>query len=78
MRRALLLLMLAGCASPGAHAPDDFNAASKEPGCARECLAGYNTCTGGIRQTNNRLITGDVLTACQANTRQCLSTCPTR
>lgn len=72
----VMMLALVGCANPAAQAPDSFNAAGREPSCARECLAGYNTCTGGIRQTENRLIASDVLTACQANTRQCLSTCP--
>lgn len=71
-----LLVLLAGCASPMASAPDSFNASTKEPRCARECLGQYAICTSNAGSTPNRIVTGDILTACQANTRQCLATCP--
>lgn len=70
------MLALAGCANPAAQAPDTFDAAAYEPVCARQCLGQYSICTGNVGSTGNRLIAGDVLQACQSNTRQCLSTCP--
>lgn len=81
MRFLLALLsasvILAGCASDAARAPATFNAADREPVCARGCLANYSSCVAGVpAMGNNRLIAGDVLNACQSNTRQCLSTCP--
>ena len=53
-------LTLAGCASPVARAPDQFEAHKYEPACARECLGGYSTCIGGASNTGgNRLIAVD-------------------
>lgn len=78
MRFAFLFLILAGCASQAAKEPESFDAASKEPVCARQCLGGYSACMGNAGVTTNRLIASDMLNACQANTRQCLSTCPAR
>lgn len=76
--RYLFVLLLAGCASQAAREPDSFDAASREPRCARECLAANSTCLSAPRYTENRMIAGDQIRACNANTRQCLSTCPAK
>lgn len=75
--RYLILILLAGCASSQAsREADTFNAASKEPVCARSCLANYTACASTAGGSKHRSATIDVLNACQAGTRQCLSTCP--
>lgn len=74
--RYLFVLMLAGCASQAAREPDAFDAASREPKCARECLASNSACLSAPRYTDNRLIANDLIRACNATARQCLSTCP--
>lgn len=58
--------LLAGCAAPVA----DFMAHEYEPVCARECLALNSQCIQTVRPYNRD--------SCNANTRQCLSTCPKR
>lgn len=77
--RYLIVLLLAGCASPGPAQVDAFDTASKDPVCARQCLESNALCMTSIRGTsNNRLIANDIIQTCNANARQCLSTCPTR
>lgn len=76
--RYLIVLLLAGCASPGPAEVDSFNAASREPVCARKCLDANSVCMGGAGGTNNRLIANDIIQTCNANARQCLTTCPTK
>ena len=74
-RAALLATLLAGCAGPPTHGPETFDT-SREPVCTRGCLGSYSTCISGIGGAAHPRVGWDVLSACQANTQQCLSTCP--
>lgn len=78
MKSYLVVLLLAGCASQAAREPDSFNAASREPACARKCLDSNSACLTGGMASQSRLATNDIIRACNANARQCLSTCPAR
>lgn len=77
MRFAFLFLILTGCASQAAKAPETFDAASKEPVCARQCLAGYSNCIGAAVGTHPASA-NNIMVACDAAARQCLNTCPSR
>ena len=77
MRYAAMFLLLSGCALHEAQTgADRFDVASREPVCARGCLQNYGACTNGVAGTGNRFVANDMLAACNANTQQCLSTCP--
>lgn len=77
--RHALVVLLAGCASnPYPEGPATFDAGSREPLCARQCTESYSVCVSGARGTDNRVQANDILRTCQANTRQCLQTCPRR
>lgn len=76
MRYLLVLLALAGCASP--QSPASFDVAKYEPACARQCLDGYSRCISGSSNSLSRLMANQQMDACHANTQQCLSTCPAR
>ena len=80
VKRAVIFLVLFafGCASEQAQAPMTFNAAEREPVCARGCLGQYSGCASGSRAADNRMLLGDVLRACAGAARQCLSTCEVR
>ncbi len=63
MRLMLLVVLLSGCATA-----ESLHADRYEGACARECLAHNSACIAGTplaMQAN-----------CNANARQCLSTCP--
>lgn len=78
MYRCLIVLLLVGCANPNVRNPDAFDASRYEPSCARQCLGQYSTCISAVGAGDNRIIANDVMLTCQANTRQCLSTCPAK
>ena len=71
MRTVIVCALLAGCAVT----PPIFDTAGKDPACSRQCLSSYSTCISGIGQTDNRLISSDVMRSCEAITNTCLSTC---
>jgi hypothetical protein len=73
--RHAVVLLLTGCASQTAPGPSEFDL-SRDPGCTRQCLQGYNGCVGNIGASDNRIVVRDVMTTCQANTRACIATCP--
>ena len=73
MRLIPVCIMLAGCATP-----PTFDTASRDPVCARQCLTGYSACASGAGNTFNRMISADILAACQATTTACLTTCPAK
>lgn len=72
---ALMVGVLAGCASPTGGKLDDVDLSHAQPACARECLAVYSTCAGhaanalGIQVSN-------VLDACKASLKSCGDACP--
>lgn len=69
-----LAIALAGC---GARAPAMFDTDSRNPDCARQCLATHSSClqaTAGTHPATAR----DVMASCESATRQCLSTCPAK
>ena len=72
--RIVLILLLSGCT---ATAPP-LAVGDREPVCARQCLLANSSCISTAGVTNNRLITGDVLYACNVSAQQCLSTCPAK
>lgn len=62
--RYLIVLLLAGCATP------DFQADRYEPACARQCLIAHSGCVS----KRPAGFTG----ACDDTAKQCFSTCPAK
>ena len=77
MRVYLIVLLLAGCAPmEAAKGPETFDVARREPACARQCLHSYSTCVANVANALYESYARTVMTACDANTRRCLETCP--
>lgn len=77
MRYLVVVLMLSGCANDARRAPESFDAASREPVCARSCLDSYSRCISGVSGLSGS-VANATFEACQLNTKQCLSTCPAK
>lgn len=63
MRTCLIVLLLGGCSTT-------FDVAPYEPTCARQCLMANSDCAA-------RTLVGH-RAQCNANTEQCLKTCPAK